>query len=124
MQRVPYLLKRISAVVFLVTIALVSKAAAICEPTGLTFSNGTINTLWGPLNDPGTIGGWFEANFFPASLNDTLPTNPLLRISPRFEFYQLRPCAPEDVYKCMYHGTPPSSRLPHPLTARGAPYPK
>lgn len=105
-------LQRISAVVFLVTIASVSRAAAICD-LGLSVSNGTIETLWGPLLDPGTIGGWFEANFFHASLNDTFPTFPLLRISPRFEFYQLRSCAPEDVYKCMYHGM--TSSLPHPV---------
>eukprot|EP00884_Botryococcus_braunii_P004156 jgi/Botrbrau1/13741/Bobra.0356s0017.1 len=78
--------------------------AGNCLFPGLQVGNGTVDTLWGPATDPATIGKWFEANFFHAQLDETFPTNPLLRISPRFEFYQAKLCAPEDVHKCMHYG--------------------
>lgn len=76
-----------------------SSQGGSCLFPGLQLNNGTVDTIWGPVRDPATIGKLFEAYVFQAQLNDTYPTNPLL--NPRF---QARLCAPENVHKCMYYG--------------------
>lgn len=91
-------------IAYMITLALLSKAAAVCDP-GVYTRNGTLYTLWGPLSDLSWLGGCLEGNIFPATLNDTFPTNQLLRGSLGNELYQLRECAPEDVHKCIYSGT-------------------
>jgi hypothetical protein len=62
---------------------------------------------FGPITDPLTWLKFLEAQVFFASINDTLPRHPFLRALTtlgNFDSFKLRPCAREEVAKCLAYG--------------------
>ncbi len=65
----------------------------------------TINVYRNILTDPGILGRFFETQLYRATIEDQLPTSPLLMLNPSHGQFKAAICPRADVYKCMYYGT-------------------